>query len=84
MKKFTSLTFVVTTSFLVLNGQNTYTNLICQTSGGSPSATDLYNMGAALKVAPQATKNYCGGPSTWGGYVFYQTVLSPKPLFFIF
>ncbi|KAN0101381.1 hypothetical protein V8E51_011891 [Hyaloscypha variabilis] len=24
-------------------------------------------MGAALRVAPQATKNYCGGPSTWGG-----------------
>jgi hypothetical protein len=84
MKKFTSLTFVVITSFLGVNGQNTYTNLLCQTSGGSPSATDLYNMGAALRVAPQATKNYCGGPSTWGGYVFYQIVLSPKPLFSFF
>lgn len=55
------LALVTATLAALAQAANTYGAPQCQTSGGSPSATDLNNMGVAMQQEPQASKNYCSG-----------------------
>lgn len=72
----TSSLLAVVVAAIAVQADNTYYNLNCQTSGSSPSATDLNNMGLALQASPQAGTQYCNNTDGTDVYVFSHYNLS--------
>jgi hypothetical protein len=68
MKMLTLLADLIASAAVTAQSGDTFYGLVCQTSGGSPSATDINNMGIALQQAPQSTTNYCSAGAQW--YIF--------------